>query len=62
MPVLEKERWYLLGSLLTNRQISDEIGVVVDPSRKFTHMLYLIMVHFYLLLLLIVSVPDSYTI
>lgn len=62
VPVLEKERKYLLGSLLTNRQISDEIGVVVDPSRNFTHMLYLIMVHFYLLLLLIVSVPDSYTI
>lgn len=52
----------LLLSDSTKRQISDEIGVVADPSRNFTHMLFLYMVHFYLVLLLIVSVPDSYTI
>jgi len=46
----------------TKRQISDEIGVDAEPSMNFTHMLVLYMVHFYLVLLLIVSLPDSYTI
>jgi len=44
------------------RQISDEISVDAEPSMNFTHMLVLYMVHFYLVLLLIVSLPDSYTI
>jgi len=46
----------------TKRQISDEISVDAEPSMNFTHMLVLYMVHFYLVLLLIVSLPDSYTI
>lgn len=41
--------------------ISDEIGVIIEAKMNFTHQLFLYMVHFYLLLLLIVSVPDSYT-
>lgn len=59
---LGKGRKVLLSDSSTKRHISDEIGVVIDPSRNFTHMLFLYMVHFYLVLLLIVSVPDSYTI
>jgi len=59
---LAKGRQLLLSDSSTKRQIFDEIGVIVDPSRNFTHMLFLYMVHFYLVLLLIVSVPDSYTI
>merc|ERR1719354_1083015 len=41
--------------------ISDEIGVIIEAKMNLTHRLFLYMVHFYLLLLLIVSVPDSYT-
>jgi len=40
-------------------QISDEIGVIVEPTITFSHNLFLAMVHFYLMLLLIVSIPDS---
>jgi len=43
----------------TKINISDEIGVDAEPSMN---MLILYMVHFYLVLLLIVSLPDSYTI
>jgi len=46
----------------TKRPNSDEIIVDTEPSKNFTHMLVLYMVHFYLVLLLIVSLPDSYTI
>jgi len=44
------------------RKVSNEKGVIVEPSMNFTHMLFLYLVHFYLILLLIVSIPDSYTI
>lgn len=40
---------------------TDEIGVIKDPSMNFTHRLFLYMVHCYLMLLLIVSVPGSYS-
>jgi len=59
---LGKGRKLLHSDSSTKRQISDEFGVVVDPSRNFTHILFLYMVHLYLVLLLIVSLPDSYTI
>mmetsp|Transcript_15659 Transcript_15659/g.22809 ORF Transcript_15659/g.22809 Transcript_15659/m.22809 type:complete len:607 (+) Transcript_15659:3-1823(+) len=44
---------------LKQRPVSDEIGVIIEPTMGFTHMMFLYMVHFYLVLLLIVSVPDS---
>lgn len=40
--------------------ISDEIGVIMETKMNFTHTMFLYLVHFYLVLLLIVSVPDSY--
>jgi len=43
------------------RPISDEIGVIIEPTMNYTHMMFLYLVHFYLVLLLIVSVPDSST-
>jgi hypothetical protein len=39
--------------------ISDEIGVIIHPTVNFTHALFGTMVHLYLMLLLIVSVPGS---
>ncbi len=45
----------------TKRPLSDEIGVIIEPVMSSTHMLFLYMVHFYLVLLLIVSVPDLNT-
>uniref|UniRef100_A0A7S2W4D1 Uncharacterized protein n=1 Tax=Eucampia antarctica TaxID=49252 RepID=A0A7S2W4D1_9STRA len=39
--------------------ISDEIGVIIHPTMNFTHVLFGTMVHLYLMLLLIVSVPGS---
>lgn len=44
---------------LKQRPVSDEIGVIIEPTMSSTHMMFLYMVHFYLVLLLIVSVPDS---
>jgi len=41
--------------------MSDEIGVIIEPTTNFTRMLFLVTVHCYLVLLLIVSVPDSYS-
>mmetsp|Transcript_15365 Transcript_15365/g.21934 ORF Transcript_15365/g.21934 Transcript_15365/m.21934 type:complete len:1025 (+) Transcript_15365:291-3365(+) len=41
--------------------LSDEIGVIIEPTIDFTHSAFLTMVHFYLVLLLIVSVPGSAT-
>eukprot|EP00563_Minutocellus_polymorphus_P009912 CAMPEP_0181071956 /NCGR_PEP_ID=MMETSP1070-20121207/28320_1 /TAXON_ID=265543 /ORGANISM="Minutocellus polymorphus, Strain NH13" /LENGTH=1062 /DNA_ID=CAMNT_0023152991 /DNA_START=266 /DNA_END=3454 /DNA_ORIENTATION=- len=43
------------------KEETDEIGVIKDPSMNFTHRLFLYMVHCYLMLLLIVSVPGSYS-
>ena len=45
----------------TKRPLSDEIGVIIEPTMSSTHLLFLYMVHFYLILLLIVSVPDLHT-
>mmetsp|Transcript_25138 Transcript_25138/g.54874 ORF Transcript_25138/g.54874 Transcript_25138/m.54874 type:complete len:1075 (-) Transcript_25138:129-3353(-) len=50
------------GRLLHQRkEETDEIGVIIDPTMNFTHRVFSYMVHFYLMLLLIVSVPGSYT-
>ncbi len=49
----------MLGDSSKQRPVSDEIGVIIEPTMSFTHMLFLYLVHFYLVLLLIVSVPDS---
>jgi len=43
------------------KEETDEIGVIKDPSTNLTHRLFLYMVHCYLMLLLIVSVPGSYS-
>lgn len=51
----------LLDESPTKRPLSDEIGVIIEPVMSSTHMLFLYMVHFYLVLLLIVSVPDLNT-
>jgi hypothetical protein len=51
----------LLENFNKQRPISDEIGVIIEPTMNFTHMMFLYLVHFYLVLLLIVSVPDSST-
>jgi hypothetical protein len=50
-----------LARLLMDHAYPDEIG---PPVREFRHQsqLYLFLVHFYLLLLLIVSFPNSYSI
>jgi hypothetical protein len=39
--------------------ISDEIGVKIEPSMNFTHILFYTTVHIYLLLLFVVSIPCS---
>lgn len=39
--------------------ISDEIGVTIEPSMNFTHILFYTTVHIYLLLLFVVSIPCS---
>ena len=44
------------------QQLTDEIGVIIDPNMDFTRRIFLYMVHFYLMLLLIVSVPGDYSI
>lgn len=49
----------MLDEISSKRPISDEIGVIIEPTMSSTHLLFLYMVHFYLVLLLIVSVPDS---
>jgi len=51
----------MLDESSTKRPLSDEIGVIIEPVMSSTHMLFLYMVHFYLVLLLIVSVPDLNT-
>jgi len=51
----------LLQNFNKQRPLSDEIGVIITPTMNFTHMMFLYLVHFYLVLLLIVSVPDSST-
>jgi hypothetical protein len=51
----------MFGESVNQRPVSDEIGVIIKPTMNFTHMMFLYLVHFYLLLLLIVSVPDSST-
>ena len=51
----------MLDESSTKRPLSDEIGVIIEPIMSSTHMLFLYMVHFYLVLLLIVSVPDLHT-
>lgn len=43
------------------RPITDEIGVIIEPTMHYTHLMFLYLVHFYLVLLLIVSMPDSST-
>lgn len=43
------------------RPETDEIGVIIEPSMSSTHLLFLYSVHLYLVLLLILSVPDSHT-
>ena len=48
----------MLDEISSKRPLSDEIGVIIEPTMSSTHMLFLYMVHFYLVLLLIVSVPD----
>ncbi len=48
----------MFDETLTKRPLSDEIGVIIEPTMSSTHLLFLYMVHFYLVLLLIVSVPD----
>lgn len=57
MPQIAK----MLGDSNKQRPVSDEIGVIIEPTMNFTHMMFLYLVHFYLVLLLIVSVPDSVT-
>lgn len=49
------------GSEDATSPMSDEIGVIKHPTMNFTHQLFLYTVHLYLMLLLIVSVPRSYT-
>lgn len=49
------------GSDDASSPMSDEIGVIKHPTMNFTHQLFLYTVHLYLMLLLIVSVPRSYT-
>ena len=39
----------------------DEIGIKIDPTMNFTHRLFFTTVHIYLILLLVVSLPGSYT-
>lgn len=39
-------------------RLFDELGIVMPTAPDFTHKLYLYMVHFYLMLLLIVSIPE----
>lgn len=51
----------LLENFNKQRPISDEIGIIIEPTMNFSHMMFLYLVHFYLVLLLIVSVPDSST-
>lgn len=51
----------MLDESSTKRPVSDEIGVIIQPTMSSTHLLFLYMVHFYLVLLLIVSVPDLHT-
>jgi len=51
----------MLDESSTKRPFSDEIGVIIEPTMSSTRMLFLYMVHFYLVLLLIVSVPDLHT-
>jgi hypothetical protein len=51
----------MLDDIKSKRPLSDEIGVIIEPTMNFTHMLFLYTVHFYLVLLLIVSVPDLHT-
>lgn len=41
-------------------EVTDEIGIIINPTMNFTHRMFLYLVHFYLMLLLIVSVPGSY--
>lgn len=48
----------MFDETLTKRPLSDEIGVIIEPTMSSTHLLFLYMVHFYLVLLLIVSVLD----
>jgi len=51
----------MLGDSSKQRPLSDEIGVMIAPKMNFTHQMFLYLVHFYLVLLLIVSIPDSST-
>ncbi len=51
----------MLDEISSKRPLSDEIGVIIEPTMSSTHMMFLYMVHFYLVLLLIVSVPDSHS-
>ena len=39
----------------------DEIGIKIEPTMNFTHQLFFTTVHIYLFLMLIVSLPGSYT-
>lgn len=51
----------MLENSFQQRPISDEIGVIIEPSMSSTHLIFLYSVHLYLVLLLILSVPDSHT-
>ena len=43
------------------KEETDEIGIIINPTMNLTHRMFLYMVHFYLMLLLIVSIPGSYS-
>merc|ERR1712032_1372839 len=45
----------------TQEIIPDEIGIAIEPNMNFTHRLFFTTVHVYLILLLVVSLPASYT-
>ncbi len=41
--------------------LPDEIGIMIEPTMNFSHRLFFTTVHVYLMLLLVVSFPGSYT-
>ena len=49
----------LFGSSFGAEGLSDEIGVIIHPNSNFSHTIFMYTVHLYLMLLLIVSLPES---
>jgi len=49
----------VFGSPFGSEGLSDEIGVIIHPNTNFSHKIFTYSVHLYLLLLLIVSLPES---